>query len=162
MALAAVAMVLTSSVAWAQTSVVNAQDFAATAASSDMLEIQSSKLALQKAQASAVKDFAQMMIADHTDASKKLSAAAQQDGVAVSAEMMSRHAAKVGALSDLTGPAFDQRYVEMQLEAHREALGLMTGYAANGEAAALKAHAQATAPIIQMHLDHVQQLSSSK
>jgi putative membrane protein len=49
---------------------------------------------LQKAVSPEVKEFAQMMINDHTTASKNLMAAAQQDGVPVPAEMTTRHTAK--------------------------------------------------------------------
>jgi hypothetical protein len=38
----------------------------------------------------------------------------------------------------------------------------MISYAENGDAAALKAHAKKTAPIIQMHYEHAQQLDKGK
>jgi putative membrane protein len=141
---------------------ISAQDFAATAASSDMFEIRSSELALQKSQTSAVKEFAQMMIKDHTEASKNLMAAAKQDGIAVPGEMAEKHAAQVKALSGAEGEAFDAAYLDAQLAGHKEALALMTNYAKDGDAAALKAHAQKTAPIVQMHLEHVEQLNKNK
>jgi putative membrane protein len=67
------------------------------------LEIRSSELALQKSQTAAVKQFAQMMINDHTTASKNLMAAADQDGVTVPAEMLPKHASQVKALSGADG-----------------------------------------------------------
>jgi putative membrane protein len=127
-----------------------------------MFEIRSSELALQKSQTDAVKEFAQMMITDHTAASKNLMAAAKQDGVAVPAEMADKHAAQVKALESAEPGAFDAAYLDAQLAGHKEALALMTGFAKDGEAAALKAHAQKTAPVVQTHLEHVEQLSKSK
>lgn len=150
------------SIAWAQTKTMTAQDFAAMAASSDMLEIQSSELALQKSQNAAVKEFAQMMIDDHTTASKNLKAAAQQDGVTVPAQMTEKHAAEVKALTDAPAASFDGSYILAQVAAHQEALKLMTSYAESGDGAALKAHAQKTAPIIQMHFEHAQKLEQQK
>jgi putative membrane protein len=141
---------------------MSAQDFATMAASSDMLEIRSSELALQKSQTAAVKEFAQMMINDHTTASKNLMAAAQQDGVTVPADMLPKHASQVEALGSTAADAFDASYIDAQVAAHQEALALMTSYAESGDAAALKAHAQKTAPIIQMHYEHAQQLEKSK
>jgi putative membrane protein len=161
MALAASMMIFAAgSLAWAQAK--TAEEFAAMAASSDMFEIQSSELALQKAVSPEVKEFAQMMINDHTTASKNLMAAAQQDGVSVPAEMTTRHTATVGALGDLSGAGgFDAKYIEEQVAAHREALALMTAYAEGGDSPALKAHAQKTAPVIQMHFEHVQKLGDA-
>jgi putative membrane protein len=147
------------SIAWAQTKTLTGQDFAATAASSDMFEIRSSEVALQKSQTAAVKEFAQMMINDHTKASKELMAAAQQDGVTVPAEMTEKHATQILTLKDGSAASFDASYIKAQLAAHEEALNLMTSYAQGGDGKALKAHAQKTAPVIQMHLEHVQQLN---
>jgi putative membrane protein len=157
-AVAAITVSLVGSIAFAQTAKMSAQDFATMAASSDMLEIRSSELALQKSQTAAVKDFAQMMINDHTTASKNLMAAAQQDGVTVPADMLPKHASQVEAPGSAAGEGFDAAYIGAQVTAHQQALALMTSYAESGDAAALKAHAQKTAPIIQMHYEHAQQL----
>lgn len=155
-ALAASLLTASGGFAWAQ-SAQTAQEFATMAANSDMFEIQSSELALQKAQSAEVKEFAQKMINDHTIASRDLMAAAEKDGVSVPAEMSTMHEAKVGALGDISGATFDAKYIEEQVAAHNQTLALMTGYAAGGEGA-LKAHAAKTAPIIQMHLEHIQAL----
>ena len=134
------------------------QEFATMAASSDMLELESSKLALEQAQNASVKEFAQMMIKDHTTASENLKAAASKDGVTVPAEMLPKHAAEVQKLNGQTGAEFDAAYVKTQVAAHEEALALMKSYAENGEGAT-KAHAEKTAPVIQMHLEHAQEMN---
>src|SRR5690349_10191595 len=56
--------------------VTTPQEFAAMAAGSNMFEIESSKLALQKASLQPTKDFAQHMIDDHTKAGEEMRAAA--------------------------------------------------------------------------------------
>ncbi|RWO03810.1 MAG: DUF4142 domain-containing protein [Mesorhizobium sp.] len=124
--------------------------------------IRSSELAMQKSQTAAIQEFAQMMINDHTKASKDLMAAAQKDGVTVPAEMTKKHASKVEALKTADNEAFDEAYIDAQVAAHREALPLMSSYAESGDAAALKAHAQKTAPIVQRHFEHAQQLDKAK
>ena len=118
-----------------------------------------SQLALDKSKKAEIKDFAQMMINDHTQSSNNLKAAAKEDGVNVPTEMTSAHAAKVGALGDLSGDTFDRKYMQMQVEAHQEALALMKGYAASGDSKALKQHAEKTAPVIQTHLEHAEKLN---
>src|SRR3954462_6947708 len=50
------------------------QDFVTKAAQSDMLEIQSSKLALTKSDSAKTKAFADRMIKDHTETSNELKA----------------------------------------------------------------------------------------
>ncbi len=51
------------------------------AASSDMYEIQSSQMAASRAQNPAMRNFAQMMITDHTNTSQQLMAAASAAGL---------------------------------------------------------------------------------
>jgi len=138
------------------------QDFATMAASSDMFEIESSQLALQKSQSDDLKQFAQQMIDDHTKASADLKAAAAQDGVTVPAAMTDKHASQVEMLKGVSGDAFDVAYAGAQLAAHQEGLDLMQSYAGNGESPALKAHAAKSAPIIEAHLRHVEAMGTKK
>jgi putative membrane protein len=145
----------------AQTAKMTPQEFATMAASSDMMELESSKLAQQKSQTASVKEFADMMIKDHTTASKNLKAAATEDGVTVPAEMLPKHAEQVQMLNSQSGADFDAAYLKAQLAAHQEALKLMTSYAENGKGAT-QAHAEKTAPIIQTHLEHAEMMAKSK
>ncbi len=140
---------------------MTAQDFVAEAASSDMFEIRSSEFALDRAQSEEVRAFADMMIADHSQASENLMSAAEAAGVAVPAEMLEKHRAQVEQLEPLEGEAFDEAYIQAQLTAHEEALALMHGYAEGGDQEALREHAAATTPVIEGHLEHVRQLAGN-
>ena len=75
--------------------------------------------------------------------------------------MTDKHATQVKALSGVDGQAFDAAYLDAQVAGHKEALALMTNFAETGDAPALKAHAQKTAPVVQMHLEHVEKLNSA-
>ena len=145
--------------AGAQSLPMTPQDFASTAASSDIFEIQSSEIALQKGQSDQVKEFAQMMIDDHTKASEELKAAAAKDGATVPAELLEAHRVQLETLNNAPESGFDAAYLQAQVGAHEEAIALMTGYAKDGEDGALKAHAEKAAPVIQKHLEHVQMIA---
>jgi len=161
-AAAAVAL-FTGPVAIAQMAPPPAQEFVTMAASSDMFEIQSSTAALERAESAEVKQFAQMMIDDHTEASEDLLAAIQQSGEDLEAPgaMTEKHQEQIDTLNAVTGTDFDAAYVDAQVAAHEEALALMTSYAEGGDNEALKAHAEKTAHVVQTHLEHVQQLDQS-
>lgn len=139
---------------------MSASEFVATAASSDMFEISSSELARELAESEEVKEFANMMIADHTKASEELAAAAQSAGVSLPGGMDEKHSSQLQSLESLSGTEFDAVYIDAQVAAHEEALALMEGYAENGDEEALKAHAQKTAPVIERHAEHVKQLDA--
>jgi putative membrane protein len=137
---------------------ISRDQFVTMAAMSDMLEIQSSKMALEKARSSDVKAFAQQMIADHTAATQKLQAATGQKPPAT---LDQKHAAMLKKLSDSSAAQFDAAYVTLQVQAHKEAVQLFRTYATAGDDAGLKSFAAATLPILQQHLQHVQKLEKS-
>ena len=147
---------------FAQQAAISAQDYVAMAASSDMFEIRSSQLALENAQSADVKSFAQEMIAEHTQLSAELTAAAKQEQVSVPEGMMEKHATQLETLSGASGESFDAAYMEAQLLSHQEALALHSSYAENGESEPLKASARRAVPIVEEHLQHVQGMTQGQ
>ena len=152
------ALLTISAAAFAQSAPMAPQDFANMAASSDMFEITSSQLAIEKGVTGELKAFAEQMIGDHTKASAELKAVAEPAGVKVPAEMLEKHAAMLKALQGEEGDKFAAAYVDAQVAAHKEAVALMTTYAESGDNEALKGHAAKAQPVVTMHLEHVQTL----
>jgi putative membrane protein len=145
----------TPAVAAAPVSVTDPQQFAEMAASSNAFEIESSKLALEKAMAPQTKDFAQHMIDDHTKAGEEMQTAAEaQGGVSLPTTMDQKHQGLLDELNATTAD-FDAQYLSLQLTAHREAVALFEAYSTNGAAGPLKDFATKTLPTLQEHLDRV-------
>jgi putative membrane protein len=133
------------------------------AAVSDLYEIESSKLALQKASSPAIKKFAQQMITDHTATTTKLKVtikAAKLDAAPPTA-LDARRQGMIDNLKAASAADFDKTYIDQQTNAHREAITLHSGYAEDGENAPLKQLAAGAVPIIRHHLEMVQQLDRS-
>lgn len=144
----------------AQPAAPSAQEFAQTVANSDAFEIQSSQLAAQRAQRQEVKDFATMMVRDHTMTTQQLTALAPQ--INLSPPTPQLDAAKQGQLDALrgqNGAGFDTAYVNAQIAAHTEAVALFERYAHGGEAGPLRDWANETLPKLREHLTHVQGLT---
>lgn len=137
----------------------DAQHFVNMATSSNMFEIQSSELALKKAQTEPAKAFAQHMIADHTKAGEEMKAAAGAAKVTVPAELEEKHQAKIERLTGLDGMTFDKEYISEQVAAHEEAVALFEEYSSEGQDGPLKDFAAKTLPTLQGHLDEVQKLA---
>jgi putative membrane protein len=133
------------------------QAFVTKAASGGMFEVESSELAVDRAQNAEVKSFARQMIKDHGKANKELQSAASGLGANVPSALDAKHAQVMQKLEAIqAGPAFDQAYVQAQRDAHREAVGLFSSYGkANG---ALSAWATQTLPTLQQHQQHIQQI----
>jgi putative membrane protein len=130
------------------------------AATSDMTEIETSKVALTKATRPDIKQFAQHMVDDHT----KLSAQMKQIADAKGVQLPSRDPsvdAMVSKLNGLSGAKFDQEYVKGQVAGHRDASKLFHAEATAVKDPSLKqAVAQAT-PIIDQHLQEAEQLGAA-
>ncbi len=138
-----------------------APGYMAMAGSSDQFEIQSSQLALQASQNPAVRNMANMLIADHTRSTQMLMAAAQSAGLSPPPPaLLPPHQAMLDQLRAAgSGPAFDQAFQQIQLQAHQEALALHQNYSAQGDVPALRTVAGQIVPVIQMHLQHAQSIS---
>ena len=135
-----------------------AQQFINNVAISDMFEIQSSKLAAEKADAES-KAFAQQMIKDHSKTSGELKSIAQKIKATVPTGMDEEHKKKLQELTSLAqGDQFDAAYDKMQVSAHTEAVQLFTQYGKRSDNQELKAWAAKTLPDLQHHLEMAKKL----
>lgn len=150
-AAAAVVAALTSS-AWAQSPPIPNADFVMHASVGNTLEIEESKLALDRATDPRIKAFAQKMISDHTAAEKTLEAAAGKDKLTTEPMLDKAHQAMADNLKTFNGTDFDKIYMADQIAAHTETVALVSDYTVNGKEAALKAWADKTLPVVKEHL----------
>jgi putative membrane protein len=144
--------------------VPSAEKFVNKASEANLFEIQSSKLALNKSQNADIKQFAQNMIDDHTDAGNKLKAAVTSGNIdqsQVATSLNSSHQKIMNKLANASGDDFDKQYVSAQMDAHKDAVKLFTKYSKNGDNASLKDFAAQTLPVLQTHLTHIKTISSS-
>lgn len=138
----------------------SAQDFVDKAASGGMFEVDSSKIAEDKAQDQSVKDFAQKMIDDHGAANAKLKTIAGEQKLKVPAQLDSKHKSDLDALQNAKEPV-DSSYVQMQRDAHAEAVKLFESYVKDGDNAQLKTFAQETVPTLKMHQQMIEKIAST-
>jgi putative membrane protein len=134
--------------------------FAEVAAMSNMFEIESSRLALQKAQAPEVKTFAQKMIDDHTKVGAELkSVASGMSGkVKLPQKLDAEHQAILDALKAEEGNDFDDEYIDAQVEAHQKAVNVFGTFAKSNSKGELNAFAKKNLPALEEHLQHVEKM----
>ncbi len=135
---------------------VDKASFVKVVTSSNAFEIESSKLAEQKAKDADVKEFAAVMIKDHTMAAEELNKAATLDDAP--ARLSPKHAAMLDILKGASEQDFQPLYIEMQTTAHMEAVTLFATYAKGGDDESVKAFAAKTLPKLVMHKMHVMHL----
>ncbi|MEB2848356.1 DUF4142 domain-containing protein [Rhizobiales bacterium RZME27] len=135
------------------------EDFILQTSASDVFEIESSKLALQKGD-DATKAFAQQMITDHEKTTAELKAlltSGKVQGNPVTA-LTDDHKEEVDDLAKLEGAEFNEEYIDDQVEAHEDAVDLFKRYGEEGENADLKAWAAKTLPALEHHYKMAQDL----
>ncbi|MBE9052517.1 DUF4142 domain-containing protein [Nostocales cyanobacterium LEGE 11386] len=129
------------------------------AAQAGMAEVEMAKLALEKSNNDNVRQYAQQMIQDHTPANKELMQLAQQKGITPPTDVGSKYQAIIAQLSQLSGADFDLAYRnEAGMNGHMENLVIHTRQLQIGQDPDLQAFAAKNIPIVERHLQLVDEL----
>ncbi|MET3889105.1 putative membrane protein [Bosea sp. OAE506] len=146
----------------AVTTATTTDAFVPMAVSSNLLEIESSRLALSRSRDSHVRQLANEMIRDHRRASQRMASVARASGIATPPAVLStRHQTMLDQLASTPNREFDAAYLALQSQAHDEAVTLFRTYGTNGENPRLAAFARQTLPTLQRHAAHVERASRS-
>lgn len=124
-------------------------------------EVQLGKLAERKSEDANVKEFAAMMVKDHSAANAQLRTLAASKSITLpKGPGMAGHAKKT-ELEVLSGHAFDSSYLSGQIKAHEETVELLQKEISSGDDADAKAFAQKVLPTVQSHLQAADKLADS-
>lgn len=118
------AMLLVSAQAKAQSS--QDKTFLATASQANVDEIAMSKLAEDKATNPEVRDFAELMVKQHTELGNDVKPFADKWGVTCATEPDAAHREEMERLKELSGAKFDKAYMNDMEKDHTKALKLFT------------------------------------
>ena len=131
---------------------VSTADYIAQAGAGDLWEIESSKTLLAKSKDAKVRAFAEMMIDNHGKSTARVKTAAASAGVEAPAPTLAPDQEKMLAdIKAADAAGIDKIYLDHQKTAHGAALALHQGYAASGEAVALKQAAAEIVPVVEAH-----------
>jgi putative membrane protein len=130
------------------------------AAEGGLAEVEAGKLAQDKGNSQAIKDFGAMMVKDHSAANEKLGSIAQAEGITLPTTSSVGQMASKAKLEVLTGDTFDKSYIKGQVSAHEETAVLFKKEIASGADAQAKAFATQTLPTVQAHLKKIRQIAS--
>lgn len=121
------------------------------AAQGNMAEIRLSQLALQRASSDDVKQYAQQMIDQHTQANNQLMQLARQKGVTLPRQLDAQHQQIERQLQRLSGTNFDQAYMRAMVNDHAQTAALFQRQAEQGQDRDVVAYASTLLPAIQQH-----------
>lgn len=136
-------------------------------ATANQVDIDAGKLAESKAAAKEVKEFARLMVTDHTGVNKTAKDLAAKLKVTPESNATSKSLQKGGdenlaALKALNGAAFDRAYVDHEVAYHQAVLDAVDQSLIPGaKNAELKALLVKVRPAFVAHLEHAKQLQAS-
>lgn len=140
-------------------------EFIQKTAAGNKFEIDTSNLALDKANSAEIKNFARQMIADHTKAGEDFKAALAKAGKSTPPPDATPDADHRKVLDDLqaaTGDDFDVKYAAAQVAAHDETVALFQNYIKNGDQKDLKSFAENTLPVLLRHQEMAKSLKEGR
>lgn len=133
-------------------------EFMVFAAEVDMKEIELGKLAQQKAMNAEVKAFGKMMVEHHTAASNTTKALAQTKNVTLPASATEMVIDGKEDLENKTGKEFDEKYIDMMVDAHEKAISRMEKASENAKDADIRMWAANMLPQLRTHLTEAKRL----
>ena len=131
------------------------------------VDIDAGKLAADKSTNPKVKDFAQMMVRDHTSVNKKATDLVKKLNVTpeesdTSRSLKSDGDKNVEKLRGLSGAEFDKAYIDNEVAYHEAVIAAVTNtLIPNAKNAELKKLLQSAGPIFTSHLTHAKEVQSS-
>ena len=133
---------------------VNSADrtFLRQAAEINLSEVDLGQLAQEKATAEPVKNFAQRMITDHSNAEHKLNIVAARVNVILPDQLDAKDMALYSRLAKLTGPEFERAYIDAMVEGHTGAVSEFRNMSKTAADADVRRFASDTLPMLEEHL----------
>jgi putative membrane protein len=153
--------------AWAQGAGPSDSQIAAIVVTANQVDIDAGKLAKVQARSADVKDFAQLMITDHSGVNKSATELVQKLHVTPETSPTSQSLQKGGeqnltALKKLSGNEFDRAYIDHEVAYHQSVLdALDKTLIPNAQNQELKALLVKVRPAFVAHLEHAKQLQAS-
>jgi putative membrane protein len=135
-------------------------EFVRKAAMSDLYQVAAGKIAGEKGQSDAVKQFGVHMVEAHEQTLEELQSIVQTEklDVVFPSRLGRRYHEMIVALTDAKPEDFDRVYASQQVKVHKGAAALFDAYAEDGNNPALKQFAANVLPAIKQHLEQAEKL----
>ena len=135
-------------------------DFMVKVADGSMTEVEVGKLAQEKSTNSRVKNFASMMVQDHSKANEELKSLASQKNVTIPADISDDNKKHKEDLSKKSGKDFDKAFMKMMVDDHQKTVDKFEDCSKNTKDADVKSWVDKTLPTLRMHLDSAKAINS--
>lgn len=144
------------------TEAIGDKAFVISAADGGMLEVKLGELALKNAVTVKGKEFAKMMIKDHSKVNQELKSLADKKRIVLPSKVSDVKQQLYDSLSRFEGEQFDMMYMNMMIASHEETIGLYQAESVQGTEPDLKKWADSKIPALKHHLEMAKKLFPDK
>jgi putative membrane protein len=137
------------------------------ALTADTIDIDAGKLAAEKTTNPKVKDFAELMVRDHTSVNNQATALAKKlnltpEESATSQRLKADADKEATKLKGLSGAAFDKAYIDNEVSYHESVIKAVNDtLIPNAKNAELKSLLESAGPVFGSHLNHAKEIQAS-
>jgi putative membrane protein len=128
------------------------------AANANHLEVRLGQLAQSKTSNSAVRQFGQRMVSDHTRLQQDLGSMTSRSAIALNPALTPADSQKITRLESLSGAQFDQAYMSMMIQDHQADAAKFETQSRNADSPQVRELAARSLPVLQQHLSLAQQV----
>jgi putative membrane protein len=130
------------------------------ASSANNMEIRLGQMAQSKASNSAVKQFGQRMVTDHTNLQNQLTAAASTVGQSIPPGMVVADKQQADRIERLSGNAFDRAYMNHMIRMHRNDVNEFQRQSQSASSSQVRTLTANSLPVLQQHLSLATQVGA--
>jgi putative membrane protein len=134
------------------------KQFMEQAAQLNMTEAHLGRMAQEKGSGQAIKDFGETLQEDHTKAYGQLSSLADEFQFEIPKGIDQEHQKIIQQFQGLSGPQFDEKFIEHQRQEHQKALELFQREAQRAQDPKVQAYARQMASLVEKHSQMAQNL----
>lgn len=135
------------------------REFLRKAAEGGEAEVQLGQLAQQKASSSAVKQFGERMVNDHTKANDQLKQVAGEEHVTLPQAPSAAQKAEIQRLSKLEGTQFDDAYMKLMVKDHTKDVSEFRKASKTASNPKIRQFASETLPTLESHLKEAKSIA---
>ena len=136
-------------------------DFVVESYNTGLFEIKAAELAQTKGLSPAIKKMAEEIKTDHTKLNSDLASLATNKGITLPVDLSADFKTKYERLSGLTGKDFDEKYANMMVDGHKDAISAFEKESKEGVDADIKGLAGKTITLLNNHLKMAQEVKQN-
>jgi putative membrane protein len=140
----------------------NDAEFVVDAADGGMLEVRLAELAMKTSASNEVKNYAKMILTDHSKANTELKTIAEKKNITLPIDLSDKNQKTLDDLKDKTGEDFDKAYCKVMVDDHKEDIKEFKKQAEDGSDPELKSWASEKVVTLEQHLVAAEDMESKR